>query len=483
MKRNLLLVIILLMFISMETSAQWECPSRLASKLKPFGSSNLMWANEITTVGGVLGDYYTASAMDFLGLNYTYKKHTIYVEGGLKFWWRLDSTGYNELSNFPQDLGGKDGFYRHQRDTVGFYNRKLTAGLREAFYKYKTDNSDLTIGLHSAKGDEFYLLSERIVGLNYRYEKDAWKFNLIGASVIKEFTRNGTFCTLGYLYNVIPRRERAIVGDQLGQTDFGMFTLAYMPTKRKKAKSDEFAVANDSKSSAGNEFSSDESAKNEKFKFKCESIGLVGYDEFGSWIDNNAFLGGLYSELDLFQIFTLKPEVLYQKSLNNDACIYSITAEKQIGWDNGQQTKLYARYIGIKAIDSLAIAKNSYSNVFAGEVIRLDALDLPFFQASIRQSFPKSKFSIRLQMAQQVGQGSLTATDIAEGKKGKKMSEYDIVLVKNIGENFFVMGHVGYLNFFYLTHDHSTTAPLFLDRDFYTTRSDFFAKLEVRLTF
>ena len=65
-----------------------------------------------------------------------------------------------------------------------------------------------------------------MIGANYRLSIGNIDFNLLGGSVLKEFARNGTFCTLGYLYNIIPARNRAILGKDFGQTNLSMSDIA-----------------------------------------------------------------------------------------------------------------------------------------------------------------------------------------------------------------------------------------------------------------
>jgi hypothetical protein len=119
-------------------------------------------------------------------------KNSFYVEGGLKAWTR----GTNKELSFTDDDGTT---VTHRSDNTN----RLLPGLREAFYRYSGEKNTFTLGLQSAKGDEEYLLNERIVGANYSLRTGSLRFNAIGGSVMEAFARNGRFCTLGYLYNDI----------------------------------------------------------------------------------------------------------------------------------------------------------------------------------------------------------------------------------------------------------------------------------------
>lgn len=459
MRKKLVLALIIISFGTLKMYAQWECPSRIGSGLKPLGTSNLSWANELTTTGGVLGNYSIANLMDFVGLDYTNGHHTLYFEGGTKFWYRNNDSlpSSNEASS----------------------NQLFMLGVREGFYRFLSEKNNFTLGIHSAKSDDYYLLNERIVGANYAYRSNGLNINVIAGSVVKPFARNGTFCTLGYLYNVIPGRDRAILGRKLGQTNLGMITLSYKPEEHKSKQSSSSSNSSEfSSSEFSTEFSSDSSATNKsKSLFPLYNIGLVAYGEFGDWIQNEPIIGGAFAEFGISDIVRFKPEVLYQASNNNNAIIYSITAEKQLDWGT-QMSKLFARYVGVYSIDSLAKAQNSFSNVFAGEVIRMDALELPFLQAGIKHSFSKIKTSIKLQGALQTADGSLSHEDIVMGKKGKRMSEYDVVISKNFGKYVLVNLTGGYLDYYYKS--------LNTDKDvitYQTNKDHLFGKVELRLTF
>ncbi|MBP1664754.1 MAG: iron-sulfur binding protein [Bacteroidetes bacterium] len=351
-KRNVISVV-LIMFFAVQGYAQWECPSRMGAALKPIGGSNLMWTSEITTSGGFIGDYKIANLMLFGGLDYSINHHTFYVEGGVKNWVRNDSLN---ITN----------------------SQALKFGMREAFYRYSNDNNKLTLGLQSTKSDDYFLINERMAGANYKATFGNFNLNLLGGSVLKQASRNGTFCTVGYLINVVPGRERALIGNKFGQTNVSMVSLTYVPSS---GGSDEFS----------SEFSSSDISKS---IFKLNEVGGLAYYEFGSGKTISPFITGIYGSASLAGI-NLKPELLYQAAENNHALLYNIEVNKDINWSGGQLTKLMARYYGLHEISDGAVALNSYSNVFAGDVLRLDALELPFFQAGIKHSFPTIKSSVK----------------------------------------------------------------------------------------
>lgn len=437
-----LIVLAGLSLLTLGARAQWECPSRIGGNLKPIGSSNLMWATEWTATAGAVGDYSVGNAMAFVGLDYSQNNSTFYAEGGIKSWLRFNSKDYS--------------------------NSKYSLGLREAFYRYKTESQSLTLGLQSTQGEDFYLLNERLAGINYRSSFGNWSLNALTGSVMDQYARNGTFCTLGFLYNVVAGRPRAIIGNKFGQTNAAMLTLSYKPQQK---TGDEFAPMEQTNET--DEFSSDtEFSKKKPSFFSLKNAGALLYNEYGSQIATPALFSGLFVETELAG-FTFKPEIILQSAKANQALIYSLTLQKQISWENGQQTRLFGKYIGLHQLDSTAIALNSFSNAFAGEVLRMDALELPLFQAGIKQSIPSLKASLKVQMAMQTGNTSGYIADPYNPVLDNcRMQEYDLAISKNIGKHLLVNGWIGYMIY-----------PKMTDPFTYIKNRNVWGKIEMRLTF
>lgn len=433
-KSKTITIVIILLSIPSLTRAQWECPSRLGGSLKPFGSSNLNWAGELTTSAGFIGSDGLANAMFYGGLDYSVNNHTLYVEGGVKSWYRWG----NDINS----------------------NNSVRFGLREAYYRNTGNNYSLTLGLQSVKSDDYFMINERMAGINYQLSSGNFHFNLLGGSVMKEFARNGTFCTLGYLYNIIPGRDRTILGKDFGQTNLSMLSVTWKP----KAKDN-----------LGDFSTGDGLEQNSKSKvFNINSAGAFIYHEFGNWVLYKTFHSGVYADFSLLDI-NLKPEIILQSGSNNNALIYSFTAEKQFTWNNGQQSKFFGRYITQSKIDENAMAIPSFTNIFAGEVLRLDALDMPFVQAGFKHSFPAAKASIKLQGALQTGIiDGFTADDY--NSTPTKMKELDLTLSKNFGKYVLVNAMAGYLSYPKLTTDDQAYLK-------YTQKNSLWGKIEMRITF
>jgi len=431
--------------------AQWECPSRIGGNLKPFTASfpNLTWAGEFTTTAGSTGDYAIGNLMAFGALDYSTEKTTFYVEGGVKGWKRLDFNGYhNEGHNF---------------------------GLREAFFQYRGTTQNFNIGLRSTQGDDPYLINERVAGLDFKQTIGNWNFRALTGTVMNRFARNGTFCTLGYLYNIVPGRERGMLGRHFGETNLAMLTLNYRPGS-KPSTTDEFVGSDGLTANTGDFAATDEFANPSKKKaqslFKLINGGALAYTEFGNLIATKALYSGLYTEVEVAGI-TLKPEIVLQSASANQGLIWNITAQKEITWSNQQQTKVFGRYIGLVQIDSAAHALNSFSNVFAGEVLRMDANELPIFQCGIKHSIPSIKTSLKLQAALQTGTPrGYVHNEWLPMPTISRLQEYDMVLSKNFGDHVLMNAHFGYMVYPQMTSVYN-----------YVTNKTPWGKIEMRLTF
>lgn len=475
--------------------AQWECPTRLGASLAPIGSSNVQFGAEFTHSLGLMNMYTTGDSgqslsnamkisndMLFMGLNYSNGKSSFYAEGGVKYWSRVDSVfedGHDNYSYTQYDSILQDSVLVVVKDdsTAG-ENAGISPGLRELFYSYRGENNALTIGEQTAKSDDYYLVNERIVGLNYRFTHGRWEANLLGGSVLKAFARNGTFCSVGYMQSIVPRRERAIIGEDLGQTNLLSFTAMVHPSMDISTES----------SSVENEFSSefgDGTSEGNSKILNWKTLGLAFYDEFGSWVETSAMLVGLFTDIEFAETVSLRPEVLYQASKGHTALIYSLEGNVNKSWDNGWQSKALVRYLGMTAFDSLARPRTSFTNIFAGEVLRLDARDIPFIQVGLKQSFSEIKTSVKFQMAKQLSQRDLTPQEKALDLQGKKFTEYDLTITKNIGEHYLVNLSGGFVDYYHLAiyEETDTDGNVTGYPDYYTGSTCLFGKVELRATF
>jgi hypothetical protein len=357
--------------------AQWECPSQLAGSLKPVGNSNLLWATELTGAAGYLTNNSIYNTMGLLGLNYTSGKHTIYAEGGFKYWYRTD----NDIN-------------------ISYHNAHF--GLRELYYQNQSKLGNVSLGLQSMHLDDNYLLNERVLGINYRKSTDAFDFNLVGGTVTRDFSRNGTFCNVAYLYDILPYTNRTLVGTSLGQTNMAGFTLGYKPSSVSSLSDDGLGLSSENTSSAF---------------MHVESVGLAVYSEFGNWVNKPRLLSGVYANIEVGNDYWFKPEVLYQQDSGNRAIIYIAKAQKAFTLSNSHRAAFEVSYYGLAGIDKDATAANLFSNVFAGNVLRFDSPDLPFVQFAGKYAIPSVKAHVKLNYTLQTSSNPSSECDVELGRK------------------------------------------------------------------
>ncbi|MCY1719709.1 hypothetical protein OU798_05110 [Prolixibacteraceae bacterium Z1-6] len=408
---------ILIITCALAVQAQWECPSKLAAHLDPVFESAVLVGLETQLSTGVLDGNSINTAMEIMGIDFSTQHHSLYFEGGVKAWWKHD---FSENQLFDQ--------YR--------------LGLREMFYQYRVNLSNFTLGLQTSTFDDHYLLNERIAGANYKLDLGRWKLNAYGGTVTKDFARNGIFCTTGFIYDLPTGQKQVVLGNNLGDKNLGGFTLTFFPGKDKKTKKqtetsgeDEFETfEEDEFSETSDEFQSFEndesgtftttSLQNSKMKsgsgFGVEKVGMAAYSEFGNWIDNTFYHTGLFASIKLPGDIYLNPEALLQIENSNKGIIYLAKLEKSFTLKSGNRLSLSGAYYGFSEIDKDAMVLNSYSNILAGEVLRMDAANMPFYLLSAKLNIPSTKFHVKLQNAAQINAGNLNEWDIEFGKKFKE---------------------------------------------------------------
>lgn len=356
-------IVLVLSLSIFQLSAQWRCKSEIGSFMKPIFKDNnhFTWAAEFLISGAVIDHYVATNDFAILALNFQNQKHKLYLEGGIKF--------YN-IYDFKNDLNP--------------YH--LRPGIKEFFYQYSSKNiGKIKIGIHSMRSNDDYLLNERVLGITYKLPLKVGTLSLNGGSVKKDFSINGTFCTTGYLYDIIPDKTRSIVGNGLGQTNFVLVSYDFKPEFKKKSTSEFEEVS---------EFQAEET---KKWAPKVENLGIVAYSEFGTWIPKPVSLAGIYSSIDLGASIYLFPEVLYQIYQDSitlkahQGLVYSVKLVKRFNWKNEHQTQFNIHYIGFSGFQDGVVAMNSFSNIFGGTILRLDVPELPFVKTGLRHIFKGKK--------------------------------------------------------------------------------------------
>lgn len=379
--------IFILTFIltSLVASAQWECKSKLGAQLKPIGDSDLLWASEIIATGGYLSNSAISSAMGFVGLDYTRSNHSLYFEGGIKYWNKYDLDKKIDYSNY-------------------------SLGLREVFYKWNQNSGYLTVGLHSASLKDDYLLNERVLGLSYERKFDWIQINATTGTVSTTFSRNGRFCSTCFLYDIIPNRPLPIIGDQLGETNMAGVRINFMP--RSKSHSEEDNTADDEFSAFSDEFSETSSSS----FLNINEYGALLYTEFEYQFQNPFATGGLYLNLNTKGDIKLNTEILMQADGSDLGLIASVNLEKSVFWDNAHRSSFMLSYYGFHGLTDGAKALNRYSNILAGQVLRLDAPELPIYLASLKHNIPALKAFLKCQYTLSTHTDSMQEVDLQMGK-------------------------------------------------------------------
>lgn len=393
MEKKFNILLIFSLFLSLSSYGQWVCRSKLGAHLKPIKKDfPLLWAAEVTLGHGYMSDDRAiTNAMIFATLDYSWKKNQIYIEGGTKAW-RNTFKGPADYNNQNKGGSGPGNFFQKQR-----------FGIRDVFYRYKKEESTIIVGFQQFTLGDYFLVNERALGLSYKNTFGNWDVNVNGASVLKDFSRFGTFCSVNYLYNTIRDRVYPVLGENIGETNFAAVVATYTPKEKEdKGGGDEF--------SEFNEFSSE--PKNKIFK----NASLIAYTEFGTLIPDIRYYFGVNSLFEFPFKLKLKAEVLNQTIINNNAIIYYLNLSRQFNFGSKGQTFINLKYYGKYNIDENAMAYASFSNLFIGEVMRMDMMDMPLYQAALKHRVPKWKAQIKIQATQQFNYQHISELNIAIGK-------------------------------------------------------------------
>jgi hypothetical protein len=372
---------ILLFLTASSVFAQWECRSRLSANLKPlYSGSDFNWAGELTGSVGYLNNSVLASGMVFAGVDYTHNNHQLFVEGGLKYW------------------------YSHNFD-LDYNFSKSMVGLREVSYSYSAPTFELHAGLHQIDVADYFLVNERAWGASFKKSVGAFDLNFAAATVTKDFSRNGVFCTTGYLYDIVSIRNYSI-GSSWGDTNFAALSFS----KKRAAKKAPSTSSDD----GFDEFESVVSSTKEKIELR--SWGAIIYSEFGNYYIQPQFYGGLTGELKLGNVVTLNGEALFQQVDFNRAMIFYGQAEKEIEWKSGDISMFQLMFLGKRDIDDGAVAMLRFSNLFLGDVFRMDVIDMPLINVTVKHQFTNQQLSMKMQYTQQLLGDRMKELDGSVGK-------------------------------------------------------------------
>ncbi len=401
---TIFIVVILFIFSNSIVNAQMECRSMIGAHLTPFGKNiPVSWAIEGTMSPGFMTSAYDnkdnamlngGMLLGALEFNLS-ENNNIYIEGGYKNWKNSALVNDKKLKN------------RH-------------FGVRQFFYSYSTENFKVKFGLHETRLGNFFLVDERVLGGSMDRELGAFNLHVRAGTVLKNFARMGQFCSNRHLYGVIHSNYTERIGEKIGETNMAGFVIDWNPYYKEDEKlsgnDDEFADSGDEFSDNStdefhtnhdfNEFGdknmNEFNEENSSF-VKLSNIGFIIYDEFGKIIpDNKLYIGSLF-DFALPSNFILQTGPVFQSMPDNNAVVFIAKLGRSVSWVNASNTKFTLAYIGKYDIDENAIFQPLFSNLFLGEIMRMDAPDFPLWQAAVKHNFAnKIKLHIALKAVGQI---------------------------------------------------------------------------------
>jgi len=338
----------------------------------------LSWAAEISMAPGKLNEHIVSNGIWMLGLNYEFNlQHQLYFEGAFKNYSKIktDSTSGKMLPI------SNNGF-----------------GFREFFYKYQGETAVLTAGLQTSTLGDLFLMDERMLGISYNQDLGKLSIKTRLGTVDKNFARMGDFCgTRKLLYMV----KGSKAGDRLGKTNlFGTVVVWNFNRQISNSNSDgmtedEFTSealsgdsADDDDFSSDDEFSDDEFSEFSQEKSLINNAGLVFYSEFGSLYPATKYYTGGLIQFNFPWDINLNAEIVGQYDNKNNAIMYFLELQRNFSWQSIGNTSAELGLITYTAIDDGAIPNPSFSNMYMGEILRLDARDAPIVYFSLKQHFP-----------------------------------------------------------------------------------------------
>lgn len=388
-----LIIISCIVIFAGNVKGQMHCRSILGSHLTPVKEEvPLLWAIEGTMAPGVMssvGEEDNAKlngGMVIGALDYSFSvNHSFYAEGGYKNW--INSELSQPVKEFSQHLG-----------------------MRQLFYNYRNEKTDIKVGLHEMKLGDYYLVDERVIGLGIDRELGAFTLNVRVGTVTDNFARMGRFCGNRHLYGLITNDFTERIGEKPGETNLGGFVLNWNPNYTKpQEQEDEFGEFE--------EFSSEGEFGKEQREW-VSNVGFIFYSEFGKIIPEAKLFFGSVVDLNLPAQFTLQTGGVYQNMKNHNSFVYTANLGKNLGWKSGDNSEFGVAYIGKQEIDENAIFQPVFSNLFLGEIMRLDATDFPLWQASVKHRFAGNiNFHAGIKAVGQIEGNETSEVDLELGAK------------------------------------------------------------------
>jgi hypothetical protein len=418
----------------------------MGAYITPFSdNSRLSWGTELTVAPGILRDRFIFNTLGIAGLDYTSnnRKHNIYFEGAAKYW-------YNSVTGPGLDGSGEDYSAFSKPDKKYF-------GFRELYYRYN-DFLMIKTGIQSLKSPDFFLIDERMLGISAQKQSGALRFDLQSGTVYSGIARMSDVCGVRHLYNLAKGGKISFTGNDPFDSNFALASVTWFPGQKSRAAADineneEFSVTDEFEISEEFSQSGESGISGKKGERpEIEKTGILFYEEFGSRFHDYKYHGAAFIHFHLLPGTDMKLELLYQHARNTRAWISYAAVEKEFQWKNGGITELEGKWYHLIRQDEKVLYFPAYTNLFLGEMMRLDAMHLPLLSLSAGHKFPGSnKLQVDLNFVRQL--------------KDQKTSEVDLITGIKVHRNARLSAIFGYVSSGYLIKD------------------NYLARLELRIAF
>jgi len=416
-----LMILFFLISLSAEMNSQVECRSILGAHLNEIKGTPLSLGLELSGSAAILNDRRIANFHVYGGLDYTRKKHQFYFEGAWKGWYNSGNNpdGEQAQTDYPD-------YNRPERAHLGF---------REMYYSYGNKTDFLKLGVQTHETPDYFLFNERMLGISGSKRLNNLNFTGSLGTITNRISRFGDVCGNRHIYNILHRSQFNFTGDKPGETNFGTIFLnwkrdsAPLPDKKQEEQSDDF-----NEFEQFEDFGSDitEEISKKPVYFKPEQAGIFFYEEFGSGFHEYKYYSGFYAGFQTLFGSMLHLELVDQYILNDHAVAFWLELEKEYFWENGAVTKLGISYLDKIDIDQNAHFYPAFSNLFMGEVMRLDAIDLPLLSGSAKHHFKsKKKTYVQLNIVRQL--------------KGNHSGELDLQFGRKVSDHFLLTSIISYM--------------------------------------
>lgn len=407
-RQNKWLGIIPALLISLAAFSQPDCRSIIGSHLTPVANSGLYWAVEGTMAAGVMPDREIANWSAYGAIDYSKNKWQFYFEGAYKDW-------YNSALN-------PDG--EEVRSTMTDFNKpaRYHWGVREGYLKYGRSADHLKLGIQSYKSSDYLLFDERMMGASMVKNYGALQVDAVIGTVSQRLARFQDVCGNRHIYNILHRSQYNFVSDRPGESNFGGVYFTWKPSDKPAEDilgEDEFAPLSGDEFETFDEFSSGglENSMSKRL-FSVKEAGTFFYEEFGMAFHEYKYYSGVFTQIGMPLGFNLKAQFIDQYILNDHALAFYAQIEKEHTWSRGSTSLFDFSYLGKIDIDEGAHFYPAFSNLFAGEIMRLDAIDLPLLQGSVKHYFTgKNKIKVQLNGVRQVNRNHSQELDLIAGIK------------------------------------------------------------------